>query len=273
MKNTIEFTSTLVTPTMAKKLLEQNKSNRNVRNRSVIKYANDMENGRCKTNTAECIKIAHDGSIIDGQHRLLAIIKSNTAVLIHLATGLDREVFDVIDTGSNRSATDIFLIDGIKYNQAIPSIIQMYFSLQLNTESAKLKSRAKLTNAELLAFYHDDPKRWQFVARQTSVWYNNFAKILHPSVIGSCFSYFYDLNPDKAHDFMDQLTTGIDITFHPIYLLRNKLMQDRISSKKMSTNARYAYMIKTWNLYVQNKKASLLRYDESREDFPIALAN
>ena len=41
------------------------------------------------------IKISKSGTILDGQHRLMAIIKANKGIWLHLATELDESIFDV----------------------------------------------------------------------------------------------------------------------------------------------------------------------------------
>ena len=53
----IEFIKELVTPSMAEKYLQSNISNRRIKEKVVVQYANDMKNGRWKDDTAEAIKI------------------------------------------------------------------------------------------------------------------------------------------------------------------------------------------------------------------------
>ena len=115
----IEFKKMLVTPTLAKQMLEANTSNRRVRENVVLQYANDMISDRWKENTAEMIKVSATGVILDGQHRLYAIIKANKPIYLHIATNLPDEVFDVLDTGSRRNAADVFMVQGIKNQNLI----------------------------------------------------------------------------------------------------------------------------------------------------------
>jgi predicted nucleic acid-binding Zn ribbon protein len=64
-----------VTPEMAERWLGHNKVNRNLRNRRVDQFARDMRSGRWQL-TGEAIKFGKSGNLIDGQHRLWAVIES-----------------------------------------------------------------------------------------------------------------------------------------------------------------------------------------------------
>ena len=119
----------LITPTMAKELLEKNINNRNVKQPVVARYAKDMIAGKWKQDTAELIKISKTGLILDGQHRLLAIVKANVSIYFHIASELEDNIFDVLDTGSIRNSCDVFNIQNIKnYNCVRPLYIRPFCS-------------------------------------------------------------------------------------------------------------------------------------------------
>ena len=104
----------LITPAIAALMLQKNEGNRRVRKDVVDKYANEMLNGRWMENTGETIKIAKDGTLVDGQHRLLALMQSGVQLNMHVCTDMDKEVFHKIDQGAVRNGGDIFQIAGIK---------------------------------------------------------------------------------------------------------------------------------------------------------------
>jgi hypothetical protein len=270
MKKTIlEFSKVLITPAYAKKLLESNTSNRRLKTRKVAQYAEDMAAGRWKEDTGETIKISKTGRILDGQNRLHAIIKSGIAVYMHIVTNLEEEVFDVIDTGAVRSANDVFKIKDIKYETVLPAIIQFYNQL---SNGSKLSDDSRVTNSVLLNQYYENEIFWQNITKQSMSWYLAFAKILPPTYIGGFHAYFYGLNKDKATEFMSQLTTGIGITNPTILVLRNKLIQDKLSNKKILPRIKVAYIIKAWNFFIKNQSVKYLRFDLERDDYPVALS-
>ena len=263
----IEFIKELVTPSMAEKYLQSNISNRRIKEKVVVQYANDMKNGRWKDDTAEAIKISKSGIILDGQHRLEAVKKANIPIYFLIAKGLNDDVFDVLDTGSSRNAADVFKIQGIKHENIIPSIITTYNSLGYG-KRMKVSAINKSTNAMLLEQYEEEEEFWQKVAIKTLGWYRNFAKILPPSIIGGFYAATYRINENNAQKFMNQLCTGVDIQNSVIILLRDKLMRDKLSQRKMPTNIKMALIIKSWDFFQKGKEVKLLKFNEEQEEFP-----
>jgi hypothetical protein len=268
--NTLLFNTEVITPKMAKAMLDANTNNRRPKMPIVLRYANDMLKGLWKTNTAEFIKISQSGRILDGQHRLMAVVKSNIAIKFQVARGLEDNIFDVLDTGTARNASDVFKIAGVKHDNSIPSIIATYNKIK-SGKMYNIQKHDRLNNSELLNQYYDNEIFWQDVAKKTYAWYVSFAKLLQPSIIGGFYAYFYELNQDKATTFFSELSTGINVSNNVIHLLRNKLMQDKVALRKMQPILRYAFIIKTWNCYVSGKSLNVLKYDTQRDSFPIPI--
>lgn len=100
-----------VTPKKATEWLNANTSNRKLRDGVVEKYAEDMRHGRWTRCTAP-ICFYEDGDVADGQHRLWAIIESDTTQEFAVLRGLSRADGLNIDTGLNRSLVDNARISG-----------------------------------------------------------------------------------------------------------------------------------------------------------------
>jgi hypothetical protein len=96
---------------MAAKLLSNNTRNRSVRRKNVEFFAKEILSGNWKLN-AETIKVGRDGTLLDGQHRLYAVVETGMSIQCLLATDLDQDVFDTIDTGARRSAGDTLTVAG-----------------------------------------------------------------------------------------------------------------------------------------------------------------
>ena len=80
VKNNMEIESmvVLVTPELASKWLEKNIDNRNLRKNTINQYVNDMKNGKWSL-VGDSITFDKDGILTNGQHRLYAVVQSNTA--------------------------------------------------------------------------------------------------------------------------------------------------------------------------------------------------
>jgi hypothetical protein len=257
----------LITPEYAKSLLRMNTSNRKVNKNFVERYAKDISDGRWCEDTGETIKIANDGTILDGQHRLIAVVQSGVPVYFHVVTGLDKKIMSFIDTGKARNASDVFSLNRIPNHNSIPSMITMYESMNMGAKYAHANTKKYLTNDVLLTKYRERPEYWQEVARNVGVWYTSFAKILPPSILGGMYVYLSDIDEESSFEFFSQLSSGMNVNNDTIHLLRNKLMKDKISIKKIPILIKVALIIKTWNYYRIGKTVTNLVYYPS-EPFP-----
>lgn len=105
MENHTQYSYEEFTPEKAEDALRFNTNNRGVRRRLVDRLSRDMKNGFWR-HTGETIKFSRKGRLIDGQHRLLAVVESGTPVWFDVIRGLEDDVQMVIDTGSARTAGD-----------------------------------------------------------------------------------------------------------------------------------------------------------------------
>lgn len=99
---------------MAADYLLNNIDNRKKTREHIRFLSEQMLNGQWKV-TGDSIKIAKSGRILDGQHRLSAIIECGIPQEMLVIDGLDEDVFSVLDTGKNRSAADVLSIKGFKH--------------------------------------------------------------------------------------------------------------------------------------------------------------
>lgn len=110
-KNIIEFAGysiciETITPAIAAKMLLKNSCNRAVRPGIVSAYSTDMENGNWLQKPVP-ICVMPDGSIGNGQHTLLAIVKSGTTQTLLVARNVSPDIISVMDIGAKRSINDV----------------------------------------------------------------------------------------------------------------------------------------------------------------------
>ena len=99
-----------ITPRMAEELLKLNTNNRQIRKTAVAKYAYDFASGswwESPSNIQASIQIDKSGRLIDGQHRLHAIILSGIPVKMWIFRNVDEKAFDYIDNNIVRSPADV----------------------------------------------------------------------------------------------------------------------------------------------------------------------
>ena len=95
-----------VTPAMAKTMLESNADNRNKRGWWVSGLANMMKRGEWIT-THQGVAFDESGKLIDGQHRLEAIVEAEMTIPMLVVTGVSNQAYKVLDNGLKRTLADL----------------------------------------------------------------------------------------------------------------------------------------------------------------------
>jgi len=91
----------MVTPEMAQKWLSNNPNVRRLRQHRVALLANAIRSGHFRT-THQGIAIRVDGALVDGQHRLAAIVMAGRPVRMMVTTQLPFDATAVVDSGLPR---------------------------------------------------------------------------------------------------------------------------------------------------------------------------
>jgi hypothetical protein len=261
----------LITPAKAVELLQSNVKNRRPKNPVVLKYARDMAEGKWKNDTYELIKVSKSGIILDGQHRLMAVVKSNAPTYFHIVEGLEDSIFDVLDTGSSRNASDVFKINNIKYHSSIPAIITAYDILSDSRSGRNTQVNRKKTNADLLEEYNLNSRKWDSIAKDSHMLYIQFGKILTMSFIGSFIAFFNDIDTDDSIKFMSQLCSGKGVANDTINNLRMRLVNEKVSVNKLNLTTKQALIIKSWNAFRKDQVLKVLKFTPSTDSFPKAI--
>jgi hypothetical protein len=96
----------MVTPSVAATWLQQNAQHqRRLRKSTVDAYAQQMKAGQWEL-THQGIAFDVNGALIDGQHRLAAVVQANVTVPMLITTGAPVESFGALDCGATRSLGD-----------------------------------------------------------------------------------------------------------------------------------------------------------------------
>jgi hypothetical protein len=106
MENTMKMKTAIVSPEWAKQVLEtQNTGNRRMRRWWAEAMAAAMRRGEWVT-THQGIAFTQDGRLLDGQHRLQAVVLAGIAVSMVVFKDVPNEAFSVLDIGVKRSIAD-----------------------------------------------------------------------------------------------------------------------------------------------------------------------
>lgn len=145
MKITVET----ITPSQAEAMLATNTANRKVDRPRVRLYAEQIKSGQWKL-TGDAIRISSDNVLLDGQHRLHAIILSGLPVETVVARNVDPSTYTVIDTGKNRTVADVLTIAGVTGGTHLAPIARLFIGVSAglvptNTEAMRLVTRTDIS--------------------------------------------------------------------------------------------------------------------------------
>jgi len=253
-----------ITPEMAKEFLKKNLfKNRPINEKHVDECCDAMLRGQWKL-TGQAIQFSEFGNLIDGQHRLSALIKADVTLPFLVVYEVRESVFDVLDQGKNRSGSDVLAISGATNTGTSSAIIRAYLymrktntpSLASNLTRYKSLRSYKVTNTDVLKFYNENTEACDYAVKVAKASYHKF-KVLGRTVYGSLFLYLTKSrmhSEDKVVNFFKQLSTGADITCNSIILLRQKLINDTASKiYYIDGKTKNKMLAQTWNDYLTGK--------------------
>lgn len=253
-----------ITPEYARMLLSKNGMNRPLNKGHVLNLANAMSRGDWQVN-GESIKIAQCGTLLDGQHRLSAIVKTGSPCDIVVIKGLPLESFHTINTGAKtRGAADVLAITGEKNSSVLAAAARLLKCWEDNKTCPKFQGY-HVTVAEI----EDIIDRHQKLRTYSSYKSDGLKKMINPSLICFLAYVFHMVNPIKAAQFFDQLETGLGMEKgSPVLILRDRLLLNSSQRPKLNREVVCALVIKSFNAFAENKSIGSLRFS-SNEKFPL----
>lgn len=251
---------------LAKELLLFNHGNRPVSKTHVQTIANGIHNGEW-IETGDTVKVSIQGRLIDGQHRLLAISKSNRGVKLDFAFGVEDAAQTRIDVNKVRQAGQQLSMSGMKYGFTLAPAARIIKTLQqghINTDHT-------ISKHALYEFCMRDEVLQQCAEEAMSLRKKLGSK---SSAAGICVGLYLLKTakvPQRIHlqAFVYALDKGVNLEEHsPILHLRNNLIR---GSNARNSHVPYdvsAWFVKAFALHVRNEPCYKLQFVPSREGFP-----
>lgn len=200
-----------ITPSIAAEYLKKNMPlNRRINSSRVETYADDIRRGGWKLN-GESICFNEKGELIDGQHRLLAIIKAGVPAEISVIRGVGNDIA-LFDRGANRTETQILRMRNdvaFKPSSSIIASIKLYLSITYGKQDNRAWSSTAIvefvnTFASLLQKVHEITEVTS--SRYTSTPVNTKKACVQVAVMGALMM---SEEPEKLVRFFDIFRTGL----------------------------------------------------------------
>lgn len=235
-----------ITPESATNWLRANQHNRPVRRRHVAFLASEIIKGNWQVN-GQTIIISENEQVLDGQHRLLAIIESGRQIQSLVVYGVNEKAFKTIDTGAVRTGADALVLEfpeaAIGTMRAASTAVVWCKRL----ESGKLTDFRRIGNTETIEYVRQHPSLIQCIERVASYPHDN--RPLSIGCGGALFEIFSRRSSDLADDFMAKLYTGEGIGRDDVeWVLRAAFIRDANSRRKLPAMDKVRMVCKGWNI-------------------------
>ena len=231
-----------VTPEMAESWLSRNANNRNLRGQVIASYARDMAAGSWVLN-GETVKISTAGQLLDGQHRLNAVVESRTTVPMIVVREIPAGVMPTVDAGAKRTYADALKIRGEDNTSVLAAVTRraVLWSGGYRTKTGSLSPTA----TELTSFLeqHGRLRGSAEIATKLAA-----GTLLPTSIIGLCHWLFSDIDPDEAGEFLARFADGDSLAADDrIAALRNRVVKMRVGGGRVNETEALALVILAWN--------------------------
>jgi hypothetical protein len=266
-KYNIQVRIEMIGPREAEAYLAKQKFNRPVRMKWINFLANEMLNGFWVMN-GETIIFNKKDELIDGQHRLKAVLIAGGTYPFLVVHGADENAFSTIDTGQKRSPSDALYIAGFPH----PGV---YASLGLNCLRwdkgiffGSAQAGMKPSNDELVKYCSAHEAE---LAESVHA-YMDYKKRLHGLLSGRVmlFSYhkFRLIDETDAFVFIEKLLGGIfsEDRQQPIRVLRDRLVKNRRDDANLNTRQLFYITFAAWNAYRKKVKLGDLRIPKNMKE-------
>lgn len=245
-------------PQEAAALLAMNTRNRPLDKRRAARMAEAIKRGEWALN-GDTIRVSVSGVLLDGQHRLTAILMSGMSVPTLVVEGLPDEIFKSIDVDkTTRKASDILAIRGVKNYTTTSAIARLVFIYEASGNPFN-GNPDLLPSAQQIDNLVDSRVEIQEAASRTSGrrW---CMRALSPRIAGFCDVVFTAKDADRAADFFEKLECGAGLDKgSPILLLRERLIGSVSDKEEIKAAYKAALTFKAFRLHMDDAYVKTLR--------------
>lgn len=230
-----------VTPEIAERWLTKNTRNRKLRDGDVRSYTRDMAAGNWLF-TGEAVKFATDGALLDGQHRLTAIIKSGATVPMLVIRNVPTEAQSVMDTGRKRTAADDLTIAGEINTTLLAATARLALGVAADLPDP---GRHEATHSEIKQFIAEHPELRgacdfaRQVARRSDC---------PPAVVAYTYWRLSEIDAFAAARFWMAASDKVGLTAgDPVIALTNRFAEARRNRERLSKRIYLSLIYRAWN--------------------------
>ena len=237
----------MVTPEMASEMLQRNTANfRNPGRARVTTYANDMKNGQWRFN-GDTLKFSGE-LLLDGQHRLMAIVESGVSVKMLIVDGIESDAGVTVDNGKPRTVGQWLAHKGVKNASSIAAMAKLCVTYNLGAWQNQSIGVDRYSRTDIVKYAEAHSSNLQVAFGLAK----SCGSLVPSSVVGALAHIAAGQSIDPSSNelivwFCDRLAHGAELQDNePVFQLRKRLMASHTVHKLSPTLRRILTTI-AWN--------------------------
>lgn len=265
----------MLTPELAAELLRANDHNRRLDPRNLRKLLGALQRGEWQFN-GDAIRVAVDGSLLDGQHRCELAVRSGATLPVLVVRGLAPESQLTMDENRIRRLSDALDIRGERNTKTLAALIRALMvgevhGIETALSRGSLQSEA-VSKSAAMGWLNANP------------WVTDLAHSVAPITRGTPLTIgtagllvmaMRDVDREDAEFFWARVLDGVNLAEDsPIYALRGVYKREQESAQANRDQRFFAAVtIKAWNFYRDGEVIQQLRFRRggaAPESFPTA---
>tara|TARA_R110001606_G_scaffold129414_1_gene264285 strand:+ start:2361 stop:3218 length:858 start_codon:yes stop_codon:yes gene_type:complete len=274
-KSNLSVDLVYITPQVAQKYLSHNTQNRKESPRNVNFLVDQMKKGLFLEN-GESIVFDVNNNLTDGQHRLMAILKSGIPYHIPVVRGVQKNTMATYDTGKNRSSIDILNLNGFKNATNLSALVKLIYKYETKKSKSSdsfTKNRIEgLTNQQVLNYCLQNNDWLQGLMRNSANLYSKAkTRVLGVSNLSFIAYVVGGKEPnEQVYDFMKNIygitrTEGTATSY-----LYSRLYNSKINKEPLNFYWTLGMSLKAWNYFIDgNPSVRFFKFSIDQE-LPVA---
>lgn len=256
----MRFEQVDMTPELAKQLLGRNENNRNIARGRVNALARDMASGAWKT-TPHGVVVGADGRLIDGQHRLHAVVKAGLTVPMVVVRDAPNDCVWGIDRGGVRKPSHDLKMQGSKHPSLLATCARYIRYLENGVDIS-------ITSAETQRELERCFAATGWVRRMTLTRGFGAAYVIAPLM------WLYSDFRDEATLFQEEVGGGAGLARNsPALTLRNAILLRESRAGASHTKAMMMKTLNAFRAYVNDRPMKRVNASQAGWDYFRRLRN
>lgn len=250
-----------VSPAKAAEWLMRNTHNRPIRRQHIATLLRAIEKNEWRLGN-DAIAFDSNGVLLNGQHRLTAIVESGKTLPVMVVRGLDPKAQFAMDTGKKRAAHEQFSFLGIQGGGSKAALCRGLLNYD-DKDGLATGSNVYVTTEEIIDLCRGDE------LLDVAMTFSNGLSRRIPGgrTTAVALGYYLILNawPEKVPAFHEQLADGVELTKNsPILRLRNLLLSGQMKQNTgVDRRKLLACFLKAFNLWIDGAEVEVLAWKSS----------